>query len=166
VEAIAPTLAGRRAGDDRMQVCHADYVRSVVDALDRLERPAVLVGHSFGGSVISRGVALHRERCHGVVYYSAFVRRDGERVADSGHGPFVAFLDQGAAAAAARTITLPDELLREAFANTADEAIVAPIASLPVPEPYVRSRWAWGPGHRFGARSTDGARATGLRLKR
>jgi hypothetical protein len=59
----------------------------------------------------------------------------GERVADSLPAPFVAFLEQAAAVSAARTVTLPDELLRDAFANTADEVTAARIASLLVAEP-------------------------------
>ncbi len=108
----------------------------MVDLLEGLGRPAVLVGHSFGGSVISRVAELRPERCHGLVYYSAFVPLDGERVADSLPGPFIEFLDEAAAAGEDRTITMPHELLREAFANTADHDTLARIASLLVPEPH------------------------------
>jgi pimeloyl-ACP methyl ester carboxylesterase len=108
----------------------------VAEALAGLSRPAVLVGHSFGGSVISRVAELHPEQCRGLVYYSAFVPRDGERVADSLPEKFIEFLDQAAAVSADRTITLPDELLQQAFANTADTQTVARIRALLVPEPH------------------------------
>jgi pimeloyl-ACP methyl ester carboxylesterase len=136
VRSIAPTLPGRGSDDDRVHVCHDDYVSSVVAALDGLSEPAVLVGHSFGGSVITRVAELHPEQCHGLVYYSAFVPRDGERVADSLPAEFIEFLQRAAAASADRTIELPDELLREAFANTADAETVARIRTLLVPEPH------------------------------
>jgi pimeloyl-ACP methyl ester carboxylesterase len=117
-------------------VRHRDYVASVVDALARLSRPTVLVGHSFGGSVISRVAELHPEHCDGLIYYSAFVPRDGERVADSLPPEFIEFLDHAAATSADHTVTLPDELLQQAFANTADEDTLARIRALLVPEPH------------------------------
>src|SRR5262245_28137686 len=75
VRSIAPTLPGHRAGDDAASVSHDDYVATVVAALDELAQPAILVGHSLGGSVISRIAELRPEDCHGLIYYSAFVPR-------------------------------------------------------------------------------------------
>ena len=136
VRSIAPTLPGHGLGDDRVGVGHGDYVASVADAMAGLCGPAVLVGHSFGGTVISRVAELHPEQCRGLVYYSAFVPRDGECVADSLPAQFIEFLDQAAAASSDRTIELPDQALREAFANTADENTLGRIRALLVPEPH------------------------------
>jgi pimeloyl-ACP methyl ester carboxylesterase len=136
VRSIAPTLAGHDPADDRLGVTHDGYVSSVGEALDRTAGPAVLVGHSFGGSVISRVAELRPERCKGLVYYSAFVPRDGERVADSLPAEFVAFIDQAAAQREDRAIALPDSALRDSFANTADEKTLAQLRPLLVPEPY------------------------------
>jgi pimeloyl-ACP methyl ester carboxylesterase len=136
IHSIAPTLPGHRDGDDRLTVSHSEYVDSVIAALDQLAEPAVLVGHSFGGSVISRVAELRPGNCHGLVYYSAFVPRDGERVADSLPAEFVEFLDRSAAARADHAIELPDQALREAFANTANEETLSRIRTLLVPEPY------------------------------
>jgi pimeloyl-ACP methyl ester carboxylesterase len=136
VRSIAPTLPGHGVGDDRLVVGHQDYVDCVIAELDGVAGSVVLVGHSFGGSVISRVAELRPERCHGLVYYSAFVPRDGERVADSLPAQFIDFLDQAARASADRSIELPDQALREAFANTADEGTLAQIRGLLVPEPY------------------------------
>ena len=136
VPSSAPTLPGHGAGDDRLAVSHDDYVSAVIAELDAIRGPAVLVGHSFAGSVISRVAELRPEDCYGLVYYSAFVPRDGERVADSLPVQFIEFLDQAAAASSDRTIELPDQALREAFANTADENTLGRIRALLVPEPY------------------------------
>jgi len=136
VRSIAPTLPGHGVGDDRLLVSHQDYVSCVIAELGAVQGPVVLVGHSFGGSVISRVAELRPEGCHGLVYYSAFVPRDGERVADILPAEFIEFLDQAAGASADRAIELPDPALREAFANTADEDTLARIRTLLVPEPY------------------------------
>jgi pimeloyl-ACP methyl ester carboxylesterase len=86
--------------------------------------------------VISRVAELRPDRCRGLIYYSAFVPRDGERVADSLPPRFIDFLDQAAAASPDRAIALPDQLLREAFANTADEHTLTKIAAQLVVEPH------------------------------
>ena len=137
VRSIAPTLPGHGAHDqDRLAVGHQDYVSSIIEVLDGTPGVAVLVGHSFAGSAISRVAELRPDGCHGLIYYSAFVPRDGERVADSLPTPFIEFLNQAAAARNDRAVTLPDGLLDQAFANTADEQTLARIRSLLVPEPY------------------------------
>jgi pimeloyl-ACP methyl ester carboxylesterase len=136
VDSRAPTLPGHGAADRALEVRHADYVSAVLDALDAVADPAVLVGHSFGGSVISRVAELRPDRCRGLVYYSAFVPRDGERVADSLPPQFIDFLDQAAAGSPDRAVALPDQLLREAFANTADERMLATIRPQLVAEPH------------------------------
>ena len=136
IDSIAPTLPGHRDGDDRLAVTHGDYVNAVIAALDQLGEPAVLVGHSFGGSVISRVAELRPADCRGLVYYSAFVPRDGERVADSLPAQFIEFLNRAAAAREDKAIELPDQALWEAFANTANEQTLARIRALIVPEPY------------------------------
>jgi pimeloyl-ACP methyl ester carboxylesterase len=103
----APTLPGHAAGDDRASVTHDDYVAAVDAAVDAVDGPVALVGHSFGGSVISRVAELRPERCAGLVYYSAFVPRDGDRVADSLPAAMVEFLEAAAAASADRSVALP-----------------------------------------------------------
>jgi pimeloyl-ACP methyl ester carboxylesterase len=136
VDSRAPTLPGHGATERDLEVRHADYVSAVLDVLDAIATPAVLVGHSFGGSVISRVAELRPDRCRGLIYYSAFVPRDGESVADSLPPQFIEFLDQAAAAGPERAITLPDQFLREAFANTANEHTLAKIAAQLVAEPH------------------------------
>jgi pimeloyl-ACP methyl ester carboxylesterase len=133
---LMPTLAGHNTHDDRRRVTHDDYVSSVLETLDTASDPVVLVGHSFGGSVISRVAELRPERCRCLVYYSAFVPRDGERVADSLSEPLLAFLEEAGAASSDRSIALPYELFRSAFANTADQMAVEMIYPRLVPEPY------------------------------
>jgi pimeloyl-ACP methyl ester carboxylesterase len=134
-QSLTPTLTGHSTHDDRGRVTHDDYVSSVLEALDVESGPVVLVGHSFGGSVISRVAELRPERCRSLVYYSAFVPRDGERVADSLPEPMLAFLEDAAAASPDRSIALPYELFRSTFANTADQATVEAIYPCLVPEP-------------------------------
>jgi pimeloyl-ACP methyl ester carboxylesterase len=132
---LTPTLTGHNAHGHRGRVTHDDYVSSVLEALDTVLDPVALVGHSFGGSVISRVAELRPERCRSLVYYSAFVPRDGERVADSLSEPMLAFLEEAATGSPDRSITLPYALFRSAFANTGDDTMVEAIYPRLVPEP-------------------------------
>jgi pimeloyl-ACP methyl ester carboxylesterase len=119
---MTPTLAGHRAGDNRSSVSHNDYVQSVLRELDATSDPVVLVGHSFGGSVISRVAEVRPEHCRLLIYCSAFVPGDGERVADSLPESMIAFLQNTAAASPDSSVVLPLDLFRSAFANTVDQA--------------------------------------------
>jgi pimeloyl-ACP methyl ester carboxylesterase len=56
----------------------ATDVRTTIDALDRLGRPAVLVGHSYGGAVITAAGAHSAVR--ELLYIAAFQLDDGESV--------------------------------------------------------------------------------------
>jgi pimeloyl-ACP methyl ester carboxylesterase len=133
---LTPTLPGHHAAGDRSRVTHDDYVRTVVAALDAAPGPVALVGHSFGGSVISRAAGHRPERCRLLVYCSGFVPRDGERVADSLPAPFLAFLEESSAATADGSVVLPRDIFGSAFANTADQATVDAVYPRLVPEPY------------------------------
>jgi pimeloyl-ACP methyl ester carboxylesterase len=54
-EALAPTYPGHHPGAGRAGIRHDDYVASVVRFIEGRDlRDVVLVGHSFGGSVVSR----------------------------------------------------------------------------------------------------------------
>jgi pimeloyl-ACP methyl ester carboxylesterase len=55
----------------------ADYVRSVVDTIDG---PVVLVGHSYGGAVISNA-AVGAPNVEALVYIAAFAPDEGESLA-------------------------------------------------------------------------------------
>lgn len=136
VRSHAPTLRGHERAANRRLITHDDYVVSVLEVLAAETAPAVLVGQSFGGSVISRVAALQPERCRGLIYYSAFVPRDGERVADSLPEAMLAFLNQSADASPDHSITLPYDLFRDAFANTADDVTAELHYQSLVPEPY------------------------------
>jgi pimeloyl-ACP methyl ester carboxylesterase len=134
---LAPTLPGYSPGDNKSRVTHADYVDAVVSILDgEAGDPVVLVGHSFGGSVITRVADLRPDRCRALVYYAAFVPRDGESVADILPAEFVGLLEQLAAASPDRSVTLPYEVFWHAFVNTADHDTAAAIYQRFTAEPF------------------------------
>jgi pimeloyl-ACP methyl ester carboxylesterase len=89
----APTLAGmaERAPEVTAQTGLNTHVEEVAALLEERDlRDVVLVGHSYGGAVIT-GVAHRRlGRIAELVYLDAFVPRDGESLADVLGAGFVA----------------------------------------------------------------------------
>lgn len=53
------------------------YVEAVATALEQIEGPVILVGHSFGGITISQVAERYPERIRGLVYLSAFLLPSG-----------------------------------------------------------------------------------------
>lgn len=77
-----PTVGGNNEGDD-LTIGHAEACRPVIDYLvDQDLTGVVLVGHSYGGSVISKMAEAVPERIARLVYSNAFVCEDGNSVAD------------------------------------------------------------------------------------
>lgn len=75
----APDLPG--SGDDRTpveQVTLAAYADRVCQVLAESPEPAVLVGHSMGGVVVTQAAARCPERVARLVYVAAFLPGDGD----------------------------------------------------------------------------------------
>jgi pimeloyl-ACP methyl ester carboxylesterase len=121
----APTLAGQGRGDgvDR-SVGHAEAVASAADAIVGADlRDVVLVGHSYGGTVVSRLAELLTGRLRRLVYVNAFVLLDGESVYDVSPPHYNELMDAVAAERGDDSVVLPYPVWREAFMNDADEAL-------------------------------------------
>jgi pimeloyl-ACP methyl ester carboxylesterase len=133
---LAPSLPGHAPDEDRSAVTFADYESAVLQVLDRESGPVVLVGHSFGGAIISRIAELRPERCERLIYYSAFAPRDGESVADQLPAAFLDAFRQLSAQRSDRSVALPYGLFRGSFVNTADEDTARGLFPQFTPEPY------------------------------
>ena len=134
---VAPDLPGHVANDERMTVVHDDYVDTVLATLrSEVDGLAALVGHSFGGSVISRVAERLPERCHSLIYLDAFVPRHGESVADILPAPFVEMLTHLSTRSPDSSVALPFEAFRGNFANSVDEITARAIFERFTPEPY------------------------------
>ena len=74
---------GLRAGETQSL---AAYAGAVAEKLAAIGRPAVLLGHSMGGQVISAAAELTPERISSLVYLCAFLPRAGESILDNAMG--------------------------------------------------------------------------------
>jgi pimeloyl-ACP methyl ester carboxylesterase len=131
-----PTLAGNRPGDDRAKTGLMDAARSLADYLrDKNLTDVRLVGHSYGGMVISQLMALAPERVRRLVYVNAFVPNPGESLNDMVPPMYVGMFDQ-IAAANNGAVMLPFPIWREAFINDADLALATSAYEKLNPHPY------------------------------
>ncbi|MEK8127625.1 alpha/beta fold hydrolase [Paenibacillus filicis] len=114
-----PEYAGH-GKDPNKQVTHAMITKSVVDYITKLNlRDIILVGHSFGGSVIQKVAEQIPDRIKRLVFWDAFVLKDGESVADELPTQTRQAFEQLAASSKDDTIMLPFPLFRDLFVNTA-----------------------------------------------
>jgi len=131
-----PTLAGNRPGDDRATVGLAEAVASLVDDIESRDLKQVrLVGHSYGGMVISGAAERLLPRLARLVYVNAFVPQPGESLNDMVPPHFKALFDQ-IAGANGQAVMLPFEIWREAFINDADLALAKAAYAKLNPHPY------------------------------
>jgi pimeloyl-ACP methyl ester carboxylesterase len=130
------TLAGNRPGDDRRTSGLDDAIASVLDFLTRNNLQQVrLVGHSYGGMVISGVADRAVRRIRRLVYWNAFVPRRGECLNDLVPPHYVALFDS-LAKAHDNAVVLPEMIWRDAFINDADAALAAQAYRRLNPQPY------------------------------
>jgi pimeloyl-ACP methyl ester carboxylesterase len=131
-----PTLAGNRAGDDRSRIGLQDAADSLAAYLIQHDlREVRLVGHSYGGMVISRVAEMAPERLRRLVYVNAFVPQPGESLNDLVPPPYVQMFD-AIAGASGGAVMLPFAIWREAFINDADLATATAAFEKLNPQPY------------------------------
>ena len=115
-----PTIAGNKPGGSKA-VGLAEAIKSIVDFLaENNLKDIVLVGHSYGGMVITGVADQAADRIRRLVYWNAFVPNNGESLNDMVPPPYVALFDQIAAQRKDGTVVLPFPIWREAFINDAD----------------------------------------------
>lgn len=133
----APDLPGHGDDDTPLGEITLDaYARRIGEVLDARPEPAILVGHSHGGVVITQVAEDRPEQVVSLVYLGAFLPRDGESLLDLALGdpesllvPNLVFSDDRS------TAVVRPEVVREVFyADCTDEDATAAARRL-VPEP-------------------------------
>jgi len=131
-----PTVAGHGKGVDK-RVTHAQCTASIVEYIRQRDlEDFVLLGHSYGGTIISKVVEAVPERVRRLVYWNAFVLQDGESLDDNVPPHYRALFAQMSAASADGSVMLPFPIWREAFINDGDLATAERAYEMLSPEPY------------------------------
>lgn len=142
-QAFAPTIAGHGKGVNK-NVNHAQCTQSVIDYIvDKDLTDIVLLGHSFGGTIImkvaeaiSDGFAGQRQRIRRLIFFDAFILNDGESLNDNVPPHYQTLSDKLAEESDDNTIMMPFEIWRETFLNDADLELAKFSYTQLSPEPY------------------------------
>ena len=122
-DATAPTLAGHGHGVAKRDITHADSTASVVDLFEQEGiTDAILVGHSYGGSIIQKAAEQIAHRIRRLVFYNAFVLEDGQCLLDENPPHYRELAQALAAESIDNSFSLPFEICRDAFFNSVDLA--------------------------------------------
>src|SRR5215813_14144656 len=134
--AYAPTLPGHEPGASRVGITHQDYVDAVITYLKQHNlNEVVMVGHSFGGSVISRVAQYLPKQIKQLVFLDAFVLANGESVYDNLPGEFKTLLNQLAQDSPDNSTVVPWEIWRDHFIQDASEEVARLLWGHLTPEP-------------------------------
>jgi pimeloyl-ACP methyl ester carboxylesterase len=133
---FAPTVLGHGKGVLK-QVTHAEQVEELTAQIVRANlSDFVLVGHSYGGTVIARVAEEIPDRIRRLVFWNAFVPQKGHSLNDEVPPHYRALFEQIAGAAGDGSVMLPYPIWREAFINDADEALARSSYESLSSEPY------------------------------
>lgn len=130
-----PEYAGH-GGNPVKGVTHDMISQSVADYITANNlRDIVLVGHSFGGSVIQKVAEKVPDRLKRLVFIDGFVLKDGQSLGDQFPPETAKGFEQLRKATKDDTIMLPYPVFRETFVNKADQAFAQQMYSRILPEP-------------------------------
>jgi pimeloyl-ACP methyl ester carboxylesterase len=135
-QAFAPTIAGHGKGANK-NVNHAQCTQSIVDYIvDKDLTDIVLLGHSFGGTVIAKVAEVIPDRIRRLIFLDAFILKDGESLNDNLPSNYQALFNNLAKESDDNTIMMPFEIWREAFINDADLDLAQSSYAQLSPQPY------------------------------
>jgi pimeloyl-ACP methyl ester carboxylesterase len=117
---FTPTMRGNGPGDPKT-IGLAEAIQSIVDYLTGRDlKDVILVGHSYGGMIVTAVASQMPWRIRRLVYWNAFVPNHGESVYDMLTPEIIQLFDSIAAELADGSLVLPFQVWREAFINDAD----------------------------------------------
>jgi pimeloyl-ACP methyl ester carboxylesterase len=135
-QAFAPTIAGHGKGVNK-NVNHAQCTQSIVDYIVSKDlTDIVLLGHSFGGTIIAKVAEVVSDRIRRLIFLNAFVLNDGESLTDNVPPDTQALFDQLARESDDRTMVLPFEMWRETLINDANLELAKSSYAQLSPQPY------------------------------
>jgi pimeloyl-ACP methyl ester carboxylesterase len=134
--AFAPTIAGHGRGSNKA-VNHAQCSQSVVDFIQSNNlHDFILVGHSFGGTIIAKVAEIVPERIRRLVFWNGFVLQHGNCLNDEIPPHYRELFDRLERESSDYTVMLPFPIWREAFINDADLELARSSYDSLSPEPY------------------------------
>ena len=109
-----------------------NYINTVVDEVNKVTEPVILVAHSMTGSVISQVAELIPEKIERLVYVAAFLLANGGTVLEAMQSDNGEFLPNIVFSEDQTYATLPEETLRHAGLHDVDEQVIRQVLPLVV----------------------------------
>lgn len=114
-----PTIAGNNPSDDRRIGLDA-AIASIVNYLEEQDlKDVVLLGHSYGGMIITGVADRTPERINRLIYWNAFVPNNGECMNDMVPAHYADLFNTVSGQSSDNSVILPFPIWREAFMNDA-----------------------------------------------
>jgi pimeloyl-ACP methyl ester carboxylesterase len=114
---FCPTVAGNNPGDPRTTGLDT-AITSIVDYIESNDlNDLILLGHSYGGMVITGVADRAPGRLQRLIYWNAFVPNNGECLNDMVPPHYVGMFDAVSADSPDNSVMLPFPIWREAFIN-------------------------------------------------
>ena len=133
---LTPTLPGLHDGADPTAHSLHDVIDYVVDFVERADlREVSLLGHSWGGYVITGAAPRLAPRLRRLVYWSAFVPAAGRCLNDEVPPHYTEMFVALAEASGDNSVTMPFEVWQNAFMQDAPEPVQRTVHELLVPHP-------------------------------
>ncbi len=131
-----PTIAGHGKGVDK-GVNHVQCTTSITDYIvDEGLTDIILVGHSFGGTVIAKVAERIPDRIKRLVFWNAFVVEDGNSLNDELPPHYRDLFAELASASRDNTVKMPFSIWHQAFINDADMDLARATYEQLSTEPY------------------------------
>jgi len=134
--AYAPTLPGHGPGVVRRGITHQDCVSAVVTQIEQqgLDN-VILVGHSFGGTVVQKVAEQLPDRVARTVFLDALILEHNDCVFDNLPADYIALFDTLARASSDNTMLIPWEIWRDNFIQDVPESLARSFWEQLSPEP-------------------------------
>jgi pimeloyl-ACP methyl ester carboxylesterase len=133
---VALTLPGLTMGDDPTGLRLADAVDHIVEEVERRDLgDVVLVGHSFAGIPVAGAVRRLAGRLARIAFYSAFIPRAGESMADAMGAETAAYLRAVISSSPEGTVSVDFDSFRAALMQDEPEELQRLVYDQLVPQP-------------------------------
>jgi pimeloyl-ACP methyl ester carboxylesterase len=133
---LTPTLPGLHDGADPTAHSLHDVIDYVGDFVERADlREVSLLGHSWGGYVITGAAPRLASRLRRLVYWSAFVPAAGRCLNDEVPPHYTEMFVALAEASGDNSVTMPFDVWQNAFMQDAPEPVQRTVHELLVPHP-------------------------------
>lgn len=134
-KALAPTMPGHNQNDDRSKICLSDYIEKIIETIEGVSTPIILVGHSSAGFLIQSVAAKIPEKIDHLIFNNAFILPDGQCQFDIVPPDVAQGMTQAATASPDNCVPVMEDFIRNVLMADALAEEQSKLISHLVPQP-------------------------------